>query len=212
MALGFGGVAAWSIATVPATDVAAGEDQCPQPGISTQTAIRHAVAWECMFAFDGIIFVLTLTKSYRGTRESGRRFSVPILDVMLRDGAIYFLVMIIANAANVATFYALGPRLRGSLSTMASTVSVTMTSRLILNIHQKADHLNSSSLYGDSSNGIRRPLTRRRRAGTNEDESPEPLDTLRTADYLHSVRVMSQDGTEILRDQQRRTIPGGESA
>ncbi|KAH8826687.1 hypothetical protein DL96DRAFT_1603814 [Flagelloscypha sp. PMI_526] len=135
-----------------------------------------------------------MVRSYRATQ------------VMLRDGAVYFLVMIVANAANVATFYTLGPRLRGNLSTMASSISVTMTSRLILNLHQNAEHLMSTSIYTDSSNGIRRPLTRRRRVGTNEDESPEPLDTLRTADYLHSIRVTSQDGREILRDQQRTNI------
>ncbi|KAH8795192.1 hypothetical protein DL96DRAFT_1270772 [Flagelloscypha sp. PMI_526] len=165
-----------------------------------------------MFAFDSIIFALTLVRSYRATRDSGRRFSIPLVDVMRRDGAVYFLVMIVANAANVATFYTLGPRLRGTLSTMASSISVTMTSRLILNLHQNAEHIMSSSIYTDSSNGIRRPLTRRRRVGTNEDESPEPLDTLRTADYMHSVRVVSPIGTtrgepNTLKQQQRGSPP-----
>ncbi|KAH8796792.1 hypothetical protein DL96DRAFT_1566109 [Flagelloscypha sp. PMI_526] len=91
MALGFGGVAGWSIASAPDSDVTGEDGQCPEPGIAPQTAIRHAVAWDCMFAFDTIIFALTMVRGYRATRESGRRLSVPLVDVMLRDGAIYFL-------------------------------------------------------------------------------------------------------------------------
>ncbi|OBZ78207.1 hypothetical protein A0H81_02480 [Grifola frondosa] len=45
-------------------------------------------------------------------------------------------VMAIVNLANTLTFYFLQPLLRGVLSTFASSVSVTMMSRVMLNLHE----------------------------------------------------------------------------
>jgi len=43
------------------------------------------------------------------------------------------------NLANILTFYFAGPFLRGGLSTFASSISVTLMSRLTLNLHRTAD-------------------------------------------------------------------------
>ncbi|KAI0937555.1 hypothetical protein AcW1_001597 [Taiwanofungus camphoratus] len=51
---------------------------------------------------------------------------------------MYFAVMASVNLANTLTFYVLQPLLRGVLSTLASSVSVTMMSRLMLNLHEIA--------------------------------------------------------------------------
>ncbi|KAG5734400.1 hypothetical protein E4T56_gene7159 [Termitomyces sp. T112] len=56
-----------------------------------------------------------------------------------KDGAIYFAVMAFANLANILTFYLCGPFMRGGLSTFASGISVTMISRLMLNLHENAN-------------------------------------------------------------------------
>jgi len=58
-----------------------------------------------------------------------------IINLLIRDGAIYFVCMFFANLANILTYYIAGPLLRGSLSTMATCMSVTLTSRLMLNLH-----------------------------------------------------------------------------
>ncbi|KAH9171083.1 hypothetical protein EDB89DRAFT_1193700 [Lactarius sanguifluus] len=61
-----------------------------------------------------------------------------LLDVLLRDGALYFAVMALANLANIFTFYFSRPALKGFLSTPASCVSVTLCSRLVLHLYEVA--------------------------------------------------------------------------
>ncbi|OCH93912.1 hypothetical protein OBBRIDRAFT_789775 [Obba rivulosa] len=105
------------------------------------TAIRIAVAWESLFVYDLMIFFLTMYKTWKTRRNnpivraSGR---LDLLSLMFRDGAVYFAVMAIVNLANTLTFYLLQPILRGALSTFASSVSVTMMSRLMLNLYESA--------------------------------------------------------------------------
>ncbi|KAF4616819.1 hypothetical protein D9613_008367 [Agrocybe pediades] len=122
-------------------------------GLSTGTAIRLAGAWEALFVYDSIIFGLTVFKTWNARRDhSITGISIPIITLILRDGAIYFAVMALCNLANILTFYFAGPFLRGSLSTFASTISVTTMSRLMLNLHETADdglfstHLTSTNV------------------------------------------------------------------
>ncbi|KAI0646474.1 hypothetical protein C8Q79DRAFT_1010095 [Trametes meyenii] len=101
------------------------------------TAIRLAVSWEALFAFDCMVFTLTVLKTFRERHRisSGKH---DIVSLILRDGALYFAVMASVNFANTLTFYFLEPLLRGCLSTFASSVSVTMMSRLMLNLYGSA--------------------------------------------------------------------------
>ncbi|KAL1941716.1 hypothetical protein VTO73DRAFT_6716 [Trametes versicolor] len=119
------------------------------------TAIRLAVSWEALFVFDLMVFSLTLGKTlserYRTRVTSGRH---DIISLILRDGSMYFAVMASVNFANTLTFYFLEPLLRGCLSTFASSVSVTMMSRLMLNLQGSAagrDVVASSSAYPTTS-------------------------------------------------------------
>ncbi|THU88779.1 hypothetical protein K435DRAFT_842063 [Dendrothele bispora CBS 962.96] len=98
-------------------------------------AAQEAAAWEALFVYDVLLFTMVLLKGYK-TKGSLER--VPILDLVLRHGAIYFAVMALANLANIFTFYFAGPSTRGSLSTFSSAISVTMISRLTFNLHSSA--------------------------------------------------------------------------
>jgi len=109
-------------------------------GLSRTTAIRLATAWEALFIYDSIIFGFTLYKTWSSRRDHHiTRIHVPLISLILRDGAIYFAVMALANLANILTFYLSGPFMKGGLSTFASSISVTMMSRLMLNLHETAD-------------------------------------------------------------------------
>ncbi|KAF8881203.1 hypothetical protein BD779DRAFT_1788338 [Infundibulicybe gibba] len=72
--------------------------------LSSETAIRLASAWEALFIYDTILFCLTLGKTWRA-RAAITRMRVSIIALILRDGAIYFAVMALANLANILTFY-----------------------------------------------------------------------------------------------------------
>ncbi|KII83334.1 hypothetical protein PLICRDRAFT_450465 [Plicaturopsis crispa FD-325 SS-3] len=101
-----------------------------------------AIPWEMLFTFDCMIFGLTLRATYhehrrhRGLMLTGRRLPLAIL--LLRDGALYFGVMALANLSNILTFYLSSPLLKGCLSTFASNFSVLLMSRLMLNMHKHA--------------------------------------------------------------------------
>ncbi|KAI0336778.1 hypothetical protein GY45DRAFT_1237531 [Cubamyces sp. BRFM 1775] len=121
-----------------------------------------AVSWESLFAFDCMVFGLTVYKTfrerYRHRISSGRH---DIISLILRDGefipASFTLVMASVNFANTLTFYFLEPLLRGCLSTFASSVSVTMMSRLMLNLHGSAlgrDVSDTSSGYPSTSENV----------------------------------------------------------
>ncbi|KAJ7661159.1 hypothetical protein B0H17DRAFT_1337266 [Mycena rosella] len=107
--------------------------------IAAATVQQLAFPWEGLFVFDTVIFGLTVFNAYSATRQLGSLMHLPLHRVILRDGALYFSIMALANLANICTFYLGGSLFRGSFSTFASCISVTMMSRLMLNLHEHAD-------------------------------------------------------------------------
>ncbi|KZV68351.1 hypothetical protein PENSPDRAFT_610098 [Peniophora sp. CONT] len=111
-------------------------------GMDYYTGSHIAVAWIAQAAFDMIIFGLTVYRTLQTRRfHDGRGLLLSgsgLLDLVWRDGAIYFVTMALANVANIVTFYLLTDGLRGVLSTFAGCISVTMMSRLMLNLYEAA--------------------------------------------------------------------------
>ncbi|KAK7046507.1 hypothetical protein R3P38DRAFT_2874099 [Favolaschia claudopus] len=101
-----------------------------------------AGSWEGLFAFDTFIFLLTLYNAFNTWRRIAP--SQNLYTLVVRDGGI----MALANLANIATYYPVSP---GSLTTFANCISVTMISRLILNLHEHA----FAGLTSDMSTGAR---------------------------------------------------------
>ncbi|KAH8813546.1 hypothetical protein DL96DRAFT_523509 [Flagelloscypha sp. PMI_526] len=100
------------------------------------TAVRLAICWEAVFAFDTTIFVLTLYKTWQTRHSVVTLKPISLLGVLLRDGAAYFMFMALANLANIFTFYIGPPFLRGRLSSFASCLAVALVSRMMLNLHR----------------------------------------------------------------------------
>ncbi|KAF5352928.1 hypothetical protein D9758_007959 [Tetrapyrgos nigripes] len=96
---------------------------------------QEAAAWEALFVYDCLLFTMIILKGRKTRRSVGR---VPLLDIIIQDGASYFGVMAVANLANILTFYFAGPSTRGGLSTFSNAVSVTMMSRLTFHLHENA--------------------------------------------------------------------------
>ncbi|KAJ7720220.1 hypothetical protein B0H14DRAFT_623466 [Mycena olivaceomarginata] len=94
--------------------------------------------WECLFAFDTMIFGMTTYKGYITRRDIGG-VNMPIHRLLVRDGAMYFVTMALANLTNIVTFFIGGPLVPGSLATFATCMSVVMISRLMLNLHERTD-------------------------------------------------------------------------
>ncbi|KAG1798850.1 uncharacterized protein HD556DRAFT_1348492 [Suillus plorans] len=74
--------------------------------------MRHGLGWIAVFIFELLIFVLTVFRTCK-TRGSPRLIpsSRNIIDIIFRDGAMYFAAMSSINLPNILTYYC------GSVST-----------------------------------------------------------------------------------------------
>ncbi|KAH8827740.1 hypothetical protein DL96DRAFT_1114676 [Flagelloscypha sp. PMI_526] len=104
-----------------------------------KSVAKKALAWEGLLVGDFALFSLTVWRSYKLNHEARLRGGIPILNLILRDGTLYFCVLLICNALNIATFYfnAGKPGLLGSLGTLSSCMSVTMMGRMTLNLQRE---------------------------------------------------------------------------
>ncbi|KAJ7312234.1 hypothetical protein DFH08DRAFT_897159 [Mycena albidolilacea] len=110
------------------------------PGISECALVippastyRLAGAWESQIACDILVLLLTIRRAYTYPRHAGG-----LLWRMTTDGAVYFGIIIIANAANLVTFYLGDIFLAGFLSWFITSLSIMLLARLMLNLHEAA--------------------------------------------------------------------------
>lgn len=118
-----------------ATDIQ-GSD-CHQTGIY----VRNGAAWIAMFGYELLIFVLTVfrTCKTRGLPRLSLISRKNILDIIFQDGAMYFAAMTLVNLPNMLMYFRGSVDTRGSLATFTSCMSVTLISRLMLNLHKSID-------------------------------------------------------------------------
>ncbi|KAJ7828061.1 hypothetical protein B0H14DRAFT_1223174 [Mycena olivaceomarginata] len=109
---------------------------CATVGPRTST-FRLAGAWEAQIACDILVFLLTVRRAYV-QREAYPRYAGTLLWRMTTDGAWYFAIIIIANAANLVTFYLGDIFITGFLSWFITSLSITLLARLMLNLHKAA--------------------------------------------------------------------------
>ncbi|KDQ60366.1 hypothetical protein JAAARDRAFT_67915 [Jaapia argillacea MUCL 33604] len=100
------------------------------PAFDEQRARHIAVAWGAMSVFDTLIFLLTAYKALSFPR-TGRR---TLFDVLLRDGTMYFLIIVTVNIANILVLLLGQPLLKPPTTTFTNIISTTLTSRLMLNV------------------------------------------------------------------------------
>ncbi|KAG2151165.1 uncharacterized protein EDB93DRAFT_298883 [Suillus bovinus] len=107
---------------------------------SAKTAARHGLAWVAVSVYDLLIFVLTVFRTYK-TRGFPRltSYSRDILDIIFHGGAMYFAAMTLINLPNILTYYCGSDITRANLATFTSCMSVTLISRLVLNLHKSTD-------------------------------------------------------------------------
>ncbi|KAG6330697.1 hypothetical protein ID866_8392 [Astraeus odoratus] len=94
----------WAVLALPSSDALS----VPTPSlhcgcnvpITFEQAQHMAIAWGGQLAFDAIIFVLTLSRTLR----IGKLGSRALLDVLIRDGTLYFGIITAANAGNITAF------------------------------------------------------------------------------------------------------------
>ncbi|KAJ6503857.1 hypothetical protein C8R45DRAFT_973944 [Mycena sanguinolenta] len=155
VSLGVIAVGAWAIIGGPSPKPG---DEVPQlnlyigcsTGLTSAGSLGLAAAWAGNGLFDCTIFLLTL---YRALSRSRAR-NMDLVTVLLRDGSIYFGVIILVNLSNILTFVLAGPYARGAPTTLANSVSSVMITRLMLNLRDPslssmAGRLSTSATFTD---------------------------------------------------------------
>jgi hypothetical protein len=110
------------------------------------SASRIAVPWLVYLFYDVLVVGLTLARTWHAHAADS------LAHVVRRDGIAYFGAMALVNLANILSFFVctspprarapltclqvFPPQTHGALATLASAVSVTLVSRLCLNIHR----------------------------------------------------------------------------
>ncbi|KAI5888135.1 uncharacterized protein SCHCODRAFT_0112385 [Schizophyllum commune H4-8] len=138
--------------------------------LGVDVGVALSSAWIVSMVFDLVIFALTAYKTF----DAVRRPDMPLSHLLVRDGssqrpaylattnkeisaALYFGIMVVLNAADVATYYprcephfcftgsnsdrglrTKQPYLRGVLGPVVNSVSVALISRMMLNLHTEA--------------------------------------------------------------------------
>ncbi|KAG1770499.1 hypothetical protein EDD22DRAFT_866326 [Suillus occidentalis] len=108
---------------------------------TAETSARIGLAGVALFVFDLLIFVLTVYRicKTRGLPWLSLITRRDIIDVIFQDGAMYFGAMALISIPNILTYYSGSVAIRGSLCNFTSCISVTLISRLMLNLHKTID-------------------------------------------------------------------------
>ncbi|KAG2091490.1 uncharacterized protein F5147DRAFT_764261 [Suillus discolor] len=115
------------------------------------------LAWMIQPVYELLIFVLTVTRALktRGLlRLSLTKSRRNIIAVMFQDGVMFFGVMTLFEIPNILTYYHGSDILRGSLRTFTDCMSVTLISRLMLNLHKSVDSGILSAPTRDDDDGL----------------------------------------------------------
>ncbi|KAF7299874.1 hypothetical protein HMN09_00994600 [Mycena chlorophos] len=103
------------------------------------------IAWGSLAVFDTVIFGMTMwwtvMEGFWGTMREGVRREMKgiyAMRIFVRDGAVYFIVIILFSIANLITFGLNDPYSRGIASVFGNIVSSVMISRLMLNLRDPA--------------------------------------------------------------------------
>ncbi|KAG2097008.1 uncharacterized protein F5147DRAFT_839870 [Suillus discolor] len=105
------------------------------------TSFHHGTTWVAMFIYELLVFVLTVFGTWKA-RGSPRFYLASrrdIIDVIFEDGVMYFAGMALVNLPNTLTYFCGSTIATGSLNAFTACMSVTLISRLMLNLHGCVD-------------------------------------------------------------------------
>ncbi|KAJ7224863.1 hypothetical protein C8J57DRAFT_1731305, partial [Mycena rebaudengoi] len=102
--------------------------------------IWQGLGWSCPLACDVLVFALTVRQAYV-QRHTSRLYAGLLIQRMLKDGSMYFGVIVLATIANISTFH-LGDidppfQIITKLTLhVIPSLSLTLLCRLMLNLHE----------------------------------------------------------------------------
>ncbi|KAI0632812.1 hypothetical protein C8Q77DRAFT_1158272 [Trametes polyzona] len=127
-------VSVWAIVSVRSLHLQSFEDVAVYTGcdltLTEKQGYYLAAAWSSILVFDATVFVLTLIQALR----VGRMWSHSLFHIMLRDGTIYFGILVICYFCNILTYIFAQSIYKGVSTTLTNVISTALITRLMLNI------------------------------------------------------------------------------
>ncbi|KAI0260285.1 hypothetical protein BC834DRAFT_901343 [Gloeopeniophorella convolvens] len=162
------GIVGWTISRGEGTDIIQVISTFPgcNQWVGVDAGTRLSITWACVSVFDSAIFSLTAYKAL----IAGRR--VRLLNVLVRDGAMYFTIIFLVNVANVFILRFAPPLQRNSTLTLTSVLATIMVARVMLNLRE--EHASTD------------PPTERTRTGMAFYEPPALINSDGTTDTSRS--------------------------
>ncbi|KIM42726.1 hypothetical protein M413DRAFT_122450 [Hebeloma cylindrosporum] len=97
--------------------------------------------WVAPLITDACVFILTLSRTRQYIKDSG---TAPTVYIFVRDGALYFLVIFLANLMNILVYFLSPVDLRALGASFSQMITSVMISRLVLNLRSLSTEYHSS--------------------------------------------------------------------
>ncbi|KAF8522389.1 hypothetical protein JB92DRAFT_2706540, partial [Gautieria morchelliformis] len=104
--------------------------------------------WAMPLITDSVVFLLTILRTRLYANEKGR--TSPLLQLFVRDGALYFLCIFSANLLNVVLFLVATEDLKAIGASFSQIITSVMISRLVLNLR-----ILRADMHGNSAPSVR---------------------------------------------------------
>ncbi|KAG8782401.1 hypothetical protein FRC12_020869 [Ceratobasidium sp. 428] len=167
-----------------------------------------AAFWLSSLVVDTIITILTVFKATQYIQANGKRDR--LVHVILRDGLMYFVVILTANLSNCLTYYLAPIRLRVIIASFCQGITSVMVSRLQLNL--RSDSITLSEISISQNPGALSSSTETR---THEKQLDSTRSSTTLSSILHffqsTVTEMERDVAMIEEEGNRMTATGAES-
>ncbi|PFH49358.1 hypothetical protein AMATHDRAFT_81343 [Amanita thiersii Skay4041] len=95
---------------------------------------RFVCTWIAELVFDSVVFFATLIRVISHHRVLKRTTHLTLIDVIMRDGVVYFAVIFIANLVTVLMFLLAPPDIKAVNASFSTLITSLMVSRLMLNL------------------------------------------------------------------------------
>jgi len=86
--------------------------------------------WIFPFAYDSMVFILTVFQSIRVMRTQ----ALPLVTALIKDGTLYYTVVLGAYAINIALYIAVPSPMHDIMAAFSGMITMLMTQRLMLNL------------------------------------------------------------------------------
>ncbi|KAF8623002.1 hypothetical protein AX15_006594 [Amanita polypyramis BW_CC] len=109
--------------------------------------LRFASTWISELAFDSLVFFATLYRAVSSHRQARRNGGITLLDLIVRDGIMYFACIFAVNLITVLMFVFAPADIKAINASLSTLLTSVMVSRLILNLRGIADRTTEQDSY-----------------------------------------------------------------